>query len=273
MNTIHNNGDSDRSLNDDLDTLGHDYGRLQPEEPPELLDQAILNSAHRAVEKKSHWMQFGWVHGLTTTAVVVLTLTMVFNQREQTPGFESDMGLDVSTPLQRDNAAKKQVEHASAGLKEKRGRREDAFQAAPAVAEPASEPASEPVETTVGELNLQSAADAGRSMYSANELQSKQDLRDKDITGNKPVDEEQLLDESKSVSDTAESELVSRRIQPAAASKAEELDDSLQKHVEIERQLKEIIRMKQSGDPLWEEKLELFKANNPNYPLPDVLSD
>jgi hypothetical protein len=72
MNTIHNNGDNDKSLNDGMEKLGRAYDQLPNEEPPELLDQAILSSAHRAVEKKPHWMKFGWLHGLTTAAVVVL---------------------------------------------------------------------------------------------------------------------------------------------------------------------------------------------------------
>ena len=76
MNSIHNNGENDSSLNDDLVKLGHGYGQLQQDEPPELLDQAILNSAHRALEKKPHWMKFGWLHGLTTAAVFVLAFSL-----------------------------------------------------------------------------------------------------------------------------------------------------------------------------------------------------
>ena len=72
MNTIHNNGENDKSLNEDLHRLGKAYGQLPHDQPPQLLDQAILNSAHRAVENKPHWMKFGWLHGLTTAAVFVL---------------------------------------------------------------------------------------------------------------------------------------------------------------------------------------------------------
>ena len=56
MNSIHNNGENDQSLSEGLDKLGRAYEHLPDDEPPELLDQAILNRAHRAVEKTPHWM-------------------------------------------------------------------------------------------------------------------------------------------------------------------------------------------------------------------------
>lgn len=91
MNTIHNNGENDKSLSEGLDKLSHEYGSLEQDEPPELLDQAILNSAHRAVEKKPHWMKFGWLHGLTTAAVFVLAFSIILNQREPVPEAENGM--------------------------------------------------------------------------------------------------------------------------------------------------------------------------------------
>lgn len=108
MNSIHNNGENDKSLNDDLDKLSGVYGQLEHDEPPELLDQAILNSAHRAVEKKPHWMKFGWLHGLTTAAVFVLAFSIILNQREPVPVFENGMRSNESVRVQREKAAKKQ---------------------------------------------------------------------------------------------------------------------------------------------------------------------
>lgn len=89
MNTIHNNGDNDQALNDGLEKLGQAYIRLEQDEPPELLDQAILSSAHRAAEKKSGWKDFGWMHGLATAAVFVLALTIILDQRELAPEFKA----------------------------------------------------------------------------------------------------------------------------------------------------------------------------------------
>lgn len=82
MNSIHNNGPDDKSLKHDLEDLGQAYRQFSSDEPPELLDKAILNSAHRAVEKKDHWLDFGWIHGATTVAVVVLALSIILTQRQ-----------------------------------------------------------------------------------------------------------------------------------------------------------------------------------------------
>ena len=92
MNSHHNNGENDRSLNETLGKLGQSYAKLGQDEPPELVDMAILNSAHRALEKKPHWMKFGWLHGLTTAAVFVLALSVVIHQRESQPVNEN--GID-----------------------------------------------------------------------------------------------------------------------------------------------------------------------------------
>jgi hypothetical protein len=109
MNSIHNNGENDKSLNEDLDKLGNVYGRLEQDEPPELLDQAILNSAHRAVEKKPHWMQFGWLHGLTTAAVFILAFSIILNQREPVPGYENGVRNNETVSLQREKVAEQPV--------------------------------------------------------------------------------------------------------------------------------------------------------------------
>jgi hypothetical protein len=98
MNSNHKNGGNKTPFEDDLGKISQAYGQITPEEPPELLDQAILNSAHRAVEKQSHWMQFGWLHGLTTAAVVVLAISIILHQSEPVPVFEDDML--SNTPLQ-----------------------------------------------------------------------------------------------------------------------------------------------------------------------------
>ena len=132
MSNIPNNGENDQSLRDDLDRLGGAYGQLQHEEPPELLDQAVLSSAHRAVEKKSGWMQFGWLHGLTTAAVFVLALSLIFDQREQVPVYEDRVRLDDSMGLQRQKAAKKasmdiEMDDRSMELKEENAKPLDNF--------------------------------------------------------------------------------------------------------------------------------------------------
>lgn len=66
------------------------YARLQsqnPDGPPDLVDQAVLNRARAAVDKphSSRPWSFGWPHALSTVAVIVLSLTVLIQLREQTP--------------------------------------------------------------------------------------------------------------------------------------------------------------------------------------------
>jgi hypothetical protein len=103
MNSNHKNGEFNSSLEDDLDTIGQAYRDLGQEEPPALLDQAVLNSAHRAVEKQSHWMQFGWLHGLTTVAVVVLAFTIILQQGDPGPGLDEITPLDPAMQSRAEN--------------------------------------------------------------------------------------------------------------------------------------------------------------------------
>lgn len=112
MNSIHNNGDNDKSLDKGLDEFGREYGLLERDEPPELLDQAILNSAHRAVEKKPHWMKFGWLHGLTTAAVFVLAFSIILDQPETAPEYESGVRDTAPARLQRERVSKIAVQDA-----------------------------------------------------------------------------------------------------------------------------------------------------------------
>lgn len=137
MSSIHNNGENDQSLNDGLDKLDRVYGQLEQDEPPKLLDQAILNSAHRSVEKNPHWMKFSWLHGLTTAVVFVLAFTIILNQREPVPEFESGMSNNEAVDLQRENVARKQppgqLTSESLGMEKKAigERRQDFLQVVP----------------------------------------------------------------------------------------------------------------------------------------------
>ncbi len=60
------------------------YAELAQTEPPDLLDQAILNRARQAVEKppsRRPW-GFGWVHALSTLGLLVLSLGIFHQLRE-----------------------------------------------------------------------------------------------------------------------------------------------------------------------------------------------
>lgn len=113
MNSNHKNGEFGSPLDDDLDTISQTYRGLGQEEPPALLDQAILNSAHRAVEKQSHWLQFGWLHGLTTAAVIVLAFTIILQQGDPVPGPAEIAPLDSAMLPEEENTAGKAPSEAA----------------------------------------------------------------------------------------------------------------------------------------------------------------
>ncbi len=106
MNNHHKTGEDKTPLKDSLDEISQAYGRMGHEEPPEMLDQAILNSARRAVEKKSRWTQFGWLHGVTTAAVFVLAFSIILNQREPALDYENTVMSPEPTLLKSEKATR-----------------------------------------------------------------------------------------------------------------------------------------------------------------------
>ena len=110
MNMHSQNGDNSSPLKEDLENISRAYGQLDQDEPPELLDQAIMNRAQRAVESKPHWLQFGWLHGLTTTAVFVLAFFIIMNQREPVPVEEEELFERQYSPMQATEPTRKTYE-------------------------------------------------------------------------------------------------------------------------------------------------------------------
>ena len=260
MSNIPNNGENDQSLRDDLDRLGGAYGQLQHEEPPELLDQAVLSSAHRAVEKKSGWMQFGWLHGLTTAAVFVLALSLIFDQREQVPVYEDRVRLDDSMGLQRQKAAKKasmdiETDDRSLELKEENAKPLDNFQEIRA-----SAPTGD--ETLKAVAPDQAPEPTSEVLINAYKTEGPETKADKDILASEsPVEE--IREQSRSAT-------VAAAPVTEAETPAEKVDEKVD---EIEQQILAIMKMKASGNEAWVTELALFKQNYPDYPLPDELSN
>lgn len=64
------------------------YAELGAEQPPDLIDQAVLNRAKAAVgpSKTRRPWSFGWLHALTTAAVLVLGVTVLLQLRDEGPG-------------------------------------------------------------------------------------------------------------------------------------------------------------------------------------------
>ena len=276
MNTIHNNGENDKSLNDGIEKLGRAYDQLPNEEPPELLDQAILSSAHRAVEKKPHWMKFGWLHGLTTAAVVVLALSIIINQREQVPGFDDAIRVEVPTGPVREKAGKKrtgvdQVKDLSMELKEEDPGRQLIAPNAPV----ATAADNEALEVSAGDQPPEYESRVRRSMTAQDSAAAKTDRVDADkVISDMPL-EEPMMDEAVLPVDAAEYQIMSKQPQPATigAMQPEGAVLPVQTDAEIEEQLLSIIKLKQSGDKAWISKLEKFRQTYPDYPLPEALSD
>lgn len=276
MNTIHNNGENDKSLNDGIEKLGRAYDQLPNEEPPELLDQAILSSAHRAVEKKPHWMKFGWLHGLTTAAVVVLALSIIINQREQVPGFDDAIRVEAPTGPVREKAGKKrtgvdQVKDLSMELKEEDPGRQLIAPNAPV----ATAADNEALEVSAGDQPPEYESRVRRSMTAQDSAPAKTDRVDADkVISDMPL-EEPMMDEAVLPGDAAEYQIMSKQPQPATIGAVQPEGAVLPVHTdaEIEEQLLSIIKLKQSGDKAWISKLEEFRQTYPDYPLPEALSD
>lgn len=79
--------DRDKDFSDpDFERVSDAYSHLPRNEPPELIDQAVLNRARRAVSGKTvrPW-NFGWMHALSTAAILVLGIALFLQQREPVP--------------------------------------------------------------------------------------------------------------------------------------------------------------------------------------------
>jgi hypothetical protein len=280
MNSIHNNGENDKSLDGELDKLSSAYTRLEQDEPPELLDQAILNSAHRAVEKKPHWMKFGWLHGLTTTAVFVLAFSLILNQPESTPILEDGTSNNETIRLESGKVAKRQAldvkslemksDDFNLEMKTKSPVRQDTPQDMPVAAAPMR--ASKEISSE------------DRVRYSASELQhspgaqqgqrEKRESLDQDAEISGVLQEEIASDETDLMVDSLNVEAAYEMSQPSTV--AEPVLGEAEMHVDddsgIEQELQAIIELKLAGDSQWITELELFKERYPDYPLPDVLT-
>ena len=279
MNSIHNNGENDKSLSEGLDKLNREYGLLEQDEPPELLDQAILNSAHRAVEKKPHWMKFGWLHGLTTAAVFVLAFSIILNQRENAPDFDTSMRNNEPVRLNRQKVAKKQSDaqfkespkELSLEREEKSDSSLDMLQSSPV----AAAPASAAIEHTPEERARKPVTEDQRSLYVRDDLQGKGERTDKDTPIGELQLEEQLMDEADLMADSPEVSNFTTVASPAVVGEtaASEMKTRVRINSEMEQILEAIIKLKQSGNETWKTELESFKERYPDSPLPDELKD
>jgi hypothetical protein len=93
-----------RPIDPDLGAVQSAWSELEQCEPPDLLDQAVLNAARRQLERSRRRRSMGWLGAFATAAVVVLALAIVVRQdlpgpahtKPDTDGFRLD--LDAAAP-------------------------------------------------------------------------------------------------------------------------------------------------------------------------------
>ena len=271
MNTIHDKGKNGDPLQNDLEQIGRAYGHLEQTEPPDLVDQAILNSAHRAVEEKPHWMRFSWLHGLTTAAVFGLAISLVLNQPEDTPlikestGINGDLGLpQEEQAVNRVNkATSEKMEVSGSGFDELRLETEDQAESAAADTE---------VVKRVSEIRAKAPAQKARQATSGPGDISLDDPKDADHT-DMALSEQSLSDEADAIPGSPAGQ--GEKAQPAPVMATEPLTSvsnyTSEKIARIEQQIQAILRLKEAGDETWVMELETFRRNYPDYPLPEEL--
>jgi hypothetical protein len=244
MNTHHTHGDNDKILDQDLEHLGQAYGALEQDTPPGLLDQAILNRAHRAVGKKPGWLQFGWLHGLTTAAVIVLAFSIVLNQREPIP-VEESLILESSPALLRSEATGK------------------------GQAEPAKD---------AGEIEFKALRTASEEDVSQKSATSRKEALPAGSTlsvssAPQPAEVELREEAAPGATSTAHDTVDFLSVVAPAAIQYDEQDAAENEQLDAEQRLAEIISLKQAGDETWKAALDAFREQFPDYPLPAELED
>lgn len=90
------------------------YARLAPEEPPALLDQAVLNLARReaAAGHGKRRTAYRWIGALSTVSLLVLTLSLVTQQERGTPPYPGAPSRD-DPELERSTKSEQQVAPAA----------------------------------------------------------------------------------------------------------------------------------------------------------------
>jgi len=242
MNSNHENGDNNTPLEDDLGKIRQAYRRMEQQEPPDLLDQAILNSAHRAVEKQPHWTQFGWLHGITTAAVVVLAISIILQQSQPVPVYEDDVISNEPMQLQLEKASKKESGNAVMDL---------------------SEEIKLKTGSSDGSLDKDAELAAEEVMFEAADS-----LSDTPQAGTVTRQASPMASQAGAAAELASPAVIA---EPAKSDFRARL--APESEAEAEQELLAIIKLKQSGDESWRKELELFLERYPDYPLPDELKD
>lgn len=141
------------AFDEDFEAVRSAWSDLPREEPPDLIDQAVLNSAGRQIAASSRRRKYQWMGALTTAAVVVLAVNLVVRQEPQAPapppaptdGFRMDRAetRPVLPELRSEGAADRSRGSESG---EAAGRPQPLRQVAPETAQPARKLSATPAE-------------------------------------------------------------------------------------------------------------------------------
>jgi len=266
MNIKRENDTENRQLDKDLDEIGRVYSQAGREEPPELLDLAIRNSAHRAVEKQPRQMKFGWLHGLTTAAVFVLALSVVIHQRENRPAAGNEMQFHPAPTLSPSKKQKLPAESAQDLGKLEESADTGLGRAAAEALTTASEPT---VEETLRD-NRQKVSAAQIPQSDEADIDKDQPVLEKAIEAkedDKHVPENMAVATEGAWRDTSAKPAIVAAPPPAEAEARSDSNEA------AETQLQAIVRMKRTGEGDWKAALKTFVEKYPDYPLPDELKD
>lgn len=102
--------ENEQAFEQDLEAVQTEWSRMEQAEPPELLDQAVLNAARRDLEPRWKIRPMSWLGGFATAAVVVLAITITLEQQgPQTP----EPTLEDIGQLKRDAASTPELEEST----------------------------------------------------------------------------------------------------------------------------------------------------------------
>jgi len=119
----------ENALDQEIAPIRSTWASLEQEEPPGLLDQAVINRARRELEDQGKAgpkrRSIKWLGAFATAAVVVLALTVVFEQEQHAPvpaaAVVDGLRLDRDGPAVGKREARVNVESAAIAEKSSAG--------------------------------------------------------------------------------------------------------------------------------------------------------
>jgi hypothetical protein len=247
--------------NRDFESIRAVYSALETVEPPDLVDQAVLNTARRELTTASKRRPLRWFGGLATASVVVLALTVVLQQEQRVPEVPIGDGikLDAAAPAGPEDdsvtgqTGRTRTQKQEAGA-EKHGAREDRPQM---MKRSVAAPEEQPMESS--EVTAPAPAAVAGDDYRVEEHPNRSQAQsmDEGLAPDTEADHAEALRTANREAVLAESE----------EKVAEDLPDPEEWLERLELLLRSELYEK------FEMELAAFKAAYPDYPLPAEMQD